>query len=265
MAKQKPKTRQILPKKSLEDVTWKDISFAVNKKNTPTYEYEDTDLDTPFGLIKMRTCELNYTIYGEKIPIVFDHNGLVDAIQAKDYIEMVVILEKAIDKYPKVSLFYIELAMAYEVLKKYDKSDEIIEKDFKLNKGLPLVDINYLTMIKDDEAEAGNLFYYGQTYNIHDAYPKQKYFHPLEITEFYFYLGGYALRNKKDIPLAEKCLATSLMAGNKDEKNIQLMANIKREKYPIKMKLFRWGLLILLIGIVVLILWGIYRLFAWIF
>ena len=265
MAKQKPKTIQISPKKSIDDLTWKDISSAINKKGTPTYEYEDTDLDTPFGLIKMRTCELNYTIYGEKIPIIFDHNSLVDAIQAEDYIEMVVILEKAIDKYPRVSLFYIELAMAYEQLKKYDKSEEIVERDFKLNKGLPLVDINYLTMIKDDESEAGNLFYYGQTYNIHDAYPKQKYFHPLEITEFYIYLGEYALWNKKDIPLAEKCLATSLMADNKDKKNLQLMAHIQNHKFPIKMKIYRWGLILLIIGIVVLILLGIYKLLAWIF
>ena len=265
MAKQKPKTRQIFPIKNLDDLTWKDISSAVNKKGTPTYEYEDTDLDTPFGLIKMRSCGLNHTIYGEKIPIIFDHDSLVDAIQAEDYIEMVVILEKAIDKYPRVSLFYIELSMAYEQLKKYDKSDGIVERDFKLNKGLPLVDINYLTMIKDDESESGNLFYYGQTYNIHEAYPKQKYFHPLEITEFYIYLGEYALRNKKDIPLAEKCLATSLMAGDKDEKNIQFMVDIQRYKFPIKTKLFRWGLFILIIGIVVLILWGIYKLLAWIF
>ena len=265
MAKQKPKTSQDFSKKKLDDLTWKDISSAVNKKGTPTYEYEDTDLDTPFGLIKMRSCGLNYTIYGEKVPIIFDNDSLVDAIQAQDYIEMVVILEKAIDKYPRVSLFYIELAMSYEQLKEYDKADEIIERNFKLNKGLPLVDINYLKLTQDNESEAGNLFYYGQTYNIHEAYPKQKYFHPLEITEFYIYLGEYALRNKKDIPLAEKCLATSLMADNKDKKNIQLTVDIQRHKFPIKTKLFRWSLLILIIGIVVLILWGIYKLLAWIF
>ncbi len=265
MAKQRPKTRQDFSKKNLDGLTWKDISSVVNKKYIPDYEYEDTDLETPFGIIKMRSCGLNHTIYAENTPILFDHDGLVDAVKAEDYIEMVVILEKAIEKYPRVSLFYIELEMAYEQLKKYDKSDEIVERDYKFNKGLPLVDINYLRMIRDDESEAGNLFYYGQTYNIQDAYPKQKYFHPLEITEFYVYLGNYALWEKKDIPLAEKCLSTSIMANNLDKNNIQLMTDIQRHKFPIRMRLYRWGLIILIIGIVVLILWGIYKLLAWIF
>lgn len=265
MAKQKPKIREDFPKKKLEDVTWKDISSVINKKNTPAYEYQDTDLNTPFGIIKMRRCDLKNTIYGENIPFVFNHDSLKKALQAKDYIGIVVILEKAIEKYPKVALFYIELEMVYGILKQRDKADDVVEENFKLNKGLPLVDLNYLLMKYDEETESGNLFYYGQTYNIHEAYPKQQHFHPLEISEFYAHIGQYALWNIKDISLAEKCLATLKTIDGRDSKAIYLMMDIKREKYPIKMKLLRWGLTILIIGIVVLILWGIYKLLAWIF
>ena len=265
MAKQKPKTRQIFPIKNLDDLTWKDISSVINKKNIPTYEYEDTDLDTPFGVIKMRRCDLKNTIYGQNIPFVFNYDSLKKALQAKDFIEMVVILEKAIEKYPKVSLFYIELEMAYGILKQRDKADDIVEENFKLNKGLPLVDLNYLLMKYDKETESGNLFYYGQTYYIHDAYPEQQHFHSLEITEFYFYLGEYALWKIKDISLAEICLSTLKSIDGRDSKVIHLMMDIKRHKYPIKMKLLRWSTIVLLIGIVVLILWSIYKLLAWIF
>lgn len=265
MAKQKPKTSQDFSKKKLEDITWKDISSVINKKNILTYEYDDTDLDTPFGVIKMRRCDLKNTIYGQNIPFLFNYDSLKEALQAKDYIGLVVILEKAIEKHPKVSLFYIELEMAYGILKQRDKADDIVEENFRLNKGLPLVDLNYLLMKYDEETEPGNLFYYGQTYYIHDAYPNQQHFHPLEISEFYFFLGEYALWNIKDISLAEKCLATLKTIDGRDSKVIHLMMDIKRHKYPIKMKLYRWGLIILLIGIVVLILWGIYKLLAWIF
>lgn len=106
--------------------------------------------------------------------------------------------------------------------------------------------------------------YDNELYNIHDVYPTQERFHNFEILEFYRHLGDCAI-NSENILLAENCIKVVEKVDTQSFESIYLRTSLDKIKNPYKYHLKSFVIIAVLLGIVGLIVWGIYRLFAWIF
>jgi tetratricopeptide (TPR) repeat protein len=264
MAKKQSKVKPFISRVNPESLTRKELQSITKSKNINQYDYSDSVIETPFGVIKMRKCSITDLEYGDNMPIIYDFNSIAEAVIAEDWVESVILLEKAIEKHPKAILFYFQLDDSYTALKEYGKAGSIIEKNYALHKGLPLVDIAYRDLGSENGSHDYFLYYDEKQYNIHDVYPKHAHFHPAEIVEFYCHLGESALI-KKNITIAEQCSEIAKDADPTSQKVFLFKNLIVHRKNPIKTKLkllFGFGVLLSIIG---LIIWGIYRLFAWIF
>jgi hypothetical protein len=268
MAKKQSKVKPFISRVDPESLTRKELQSITKSKNIHQYDYTDSDVETPFGVVKMRECDILDLEYGDSVPLLFNFDEISEAFESEDWLESVVLLEKAIEKHPKTLIFYFQLAESYTALKRYDKTVSTIEMNYSLHKGLPLVDIPYMELGSEIDDEEDNndyfLLYNERQYNIHNAYAERKYFHPSEIVEYYCHLGETAL-HKKDMFVAEQCLAIALSVEPQSQRCYLLEMLITEHKNPNKKKLkllFGFGVLLSIIG---LIIWGIYRLLAWIF
>ena len=267
MAKQKGKIKHLSPQMNLENISLNDL-LAMNgiggMDNFSKSPYSDSDIETPFGVLKMRKYDNDRMVYGNSMPIMFDAESMNEAIDAKDHIKMVVLLEKAIEKHPKAIPFYLQLRDTYGYLKQYDKEDDVIRRNYAVNKGLPIVDVGYMSLGNKKKTIEYSFFYDTQLYNIHEAYPKQKRFEPLEILTYYGHLGESALNND-DLILTEKCLDIMKSVDPTYISTTILDISLATRKHPIKAKLKLLAFAVIVLGIIALIIWGVYRLFTWIF
>jgi hypothetical protein len=264
MAKKKSKITPLFPRVNPGEMTRKTFESLVNQRINPKYHYADIDLETDFGVLKMRECDFHDTIYGDNMPIVFNYDDITVATKEKNTIELVVLLEKAIDRHPKAIIFYLQLISAYRTLKKFDKTDEIIIRNYKVNKGLPVIDIGFMELGKKANTAEYTFLYDNELYNIHDVYPMQERFHNFEILEFYRHLGDCAI-NSKNILLAESCIKVVEKVDTQSFESIYLRTALDKIKNPYRYNLKSFVIIAVLLGIVGLIVWGIYRFFAWIF
>ncbi len=263
MAKKQSKVKPFMSRIDPTQMTRKDLQAIMKNNSINNYAYTDLDVVTPFGVIKMRECEITDLEYGDNMPLVYDTDSINEALDGKDWIESVVLLEKAIEKHPKAVIFYFQLMESYDKLKEYGKSEYIADECYSLNKGLPLVDIKAMSFQSEEDTVEYNFFYNEKLHNIHDAYPKRAHFHPIEISEYYCLLGECAL-NHQNIPLAEQCSEITQDVDPKSQKGYLLKMLIRNRKNPGKAKLKLVFGLILILSVIGLIIWGIYRLFAWI-
>jgi tetratricopeptide (TPR) repeat protein len=264
MAKKLSKVKPLFPKLNPAEMTRKDL-FALDRNNKGLqYDYTDSDLSTLFGTIRMRECEITDLEYGDYMPLLYNFEDINDALNSEDWIEAVVLLEKAIEKHPKGVIFYFQLAESYSMLKHHDKARFVKEENYENNKGLPLVDIFYMNSGGDENLEESSLFYNERKFNIHEAYPQRKYFHPTEILEYYCHLGESAL-NDKDFLLAEQCAEVAEQINPRNTKVYILKSLISNRKHPTRTRIRLIVGIAILLSIVGLILWGIYKLLAWIF
>ncbi len=268
MAKQKGKVKSLYPKPKLEDISLNDLLAMSGFDTMDSLDkatYSDSDIETPFGVLKMRKYDdTKRVVYEERLPLMFDFANLNEVIASKDALKIAILLEKAIEKHPKAVPFYIQLRMAYKNLKAYDEESEVIRRNYAVNKGLPIVDVEYMSLGNEKKTIEYSFFYDTQLYNIHEAYPKQKHFAPFEILTYYGHLGECAFNND-DLELTEKCLDIMKMVDDKYITTTILSMDLENRKHPIKTKFKILASIVFILGIIALIIWGIYRLFTWIF
>jgi tetratricopeptide (TPR) repeat protein len=228
------------------------------------YPHEDITINTPFGDIYLRNCSFNYTVYAENMPLSYDYDAVVELMEKNDYLEAAIELEKKIAEYPKVPIFYQDLAYCYDKLHETGKTVHIIEQNYHYNKGLPIVDSMYkLLQIRSIGFAA--LKDYKRAFNIYDVYPKQKRFHPDEVRDFYFFLGHCAYLTR-DKDLLEKCYETVKAVRPNSAKELALSARLSELRNP-SWRL-RFAILVknlIFWGIILFFFWVIYRIGRWLF
>jgi tetratricopeptide (TPR) repeat protein len=243
-------------------LTYKQIQKIPYLESSISREY--SELDTPFGLIQLCDCSLLYTVYGENLPLVYDPDEVADLLSQKDYIGAVIVLEKAIEKYPKAPLLYQDLALCYEQLKEREKLVDIVQQNYQLNNGLPMVDIFHELAIIDRERNLKDLAFFMPTFSIHESYPRQKHFHPDEVRDFYYLLGICAFY-QNNVPLLEQCFDIVKKVGYRSQKYSLLQARLTQKRHPFRTTFLFIFLILLALGAVIGLFWIIYKLGTWVF
>jgi tetratricopeptide (TPR) repeat protein len=225
---------------------------------------ENYTLETPFGLIQIRDSDIQDSPYGKHLPMNYNYEVISDRMEQKDYIGAAIFLEKEISKYPKVPLLYFDLAACFERLNEREKALEVIARNFQINKGLPMVDANYNVALNSQLEDASNIEFFKPSYFIHEAYPKQKNFHPDEVRDFYYVVGMYA-RSNKNLSLFGVACSIVMEVGGESKKVAVLKTYLYRMEYPrLSYVLDRLGIVVIL-GSIFGVFWLIYKLITWIF
>jgi tetratricopeptide (TPR) repeat protein len=225
---------------------------------------ERSAIATPFGLIQTRFCELLYTPYGENLPITYDTSEVNDLMQENDYIGAAIVLEKEIDKYPKVPMLYLDLAVCYERLKQNEKLYQVIERSYHHNKGLPIVDANYANLQNENLENKSESVFHKSSHYIHEAYPQIKIFHFHEVRDFYYSLGVYAILTE-NLTLLGQCYNIVTEVGEGSNKIIVLKAELDRMRSPLLSNIKFIFFILALLSVVFGVFWMIYKLGTWVF
>ena len=225
---------------------------------------EYSELDTPFGLIQLCDSPLLYTVYGENLPLTYNPEEAADLLSQKDYIGAAIVLEKAIEKYPNAPLLYQDLALCYEQLKEREKLFDVVQQNYQLNNGLPMVDIFHELSIIDRERNLKDRAFFMPTFSIHESYPRQKYFHPDEVRDFYYLLGICAFY-QNNVPLLEQCFDIVKKVGYGSQKFFLLQTRLTQKRHPFRATFLFIFFILLVLGVVIGVFWIIYKLGTWVF
>jgi len=225
---------------------------------------KDTEiLDTPFGPISMNESMFITGVRNKRF--VLDLQQTMDGISEDDDIDQLLQLEKLKEKYPKEPFAHYLVAGCYKDLKKIDKHEALLKSNVATFPHHPSIDTAYASwFIKNQDDKQIDKLFGGKLY-LPDIYPNYKIFDSQVIFDFYGYMADIH-KLKGDYETARKCAS---VVGLIDETGGHLLnKSIDYAEKPIK----KWkgfailgGLLLVVIGVVIAIIWGIIKFFQWIF
>lgn len=219
-------------------------------------------LETEFGPIKMSDEAVFYALRnkGAFLPIT----SLAQDVPEDDYIEILLGYERLNQEFPEEPFIHVQIAGCYKVLNQEEKYTDRLEANFLDFQGYPSVDIEYslsLGQMSVDQYES----IFGKELNIHDLYPDFKAFDSYTITKFYVLKTKYYV-DLKEYETAKNCVEIVKMLDLNGSRLLSSMVSYQSDPaFRRKTKLLRVLFLILVISIIGGAIWGIIKLFQWIF
>ncbi|MEM0991740.1 MAG: hypothetical protein AAF847_03530 [Bacteroidota bacterium] len=248
------------------NIRYDDLSAEMNDLfNSALLKGTDTEIEmlsTPFGEIPYSDGMIAFQLKHKKLLLEIMS---FDAEQ-NNPLEHLIFLEKAKDKYPNEPFLENSIAECYLELGRKEAHQQKVEENFERFKGDPSIDLSYIRL-KGKEEEAEQTFHkiFGEELNIAKIYPNFKAFDEAVICDFYTE-AAFHYDQIKAYDMAKACL--EVVGIFKPREAIQLSELVDLRSDPKKKRalLFK-GILFLLfvLAVIVGIIWGIVKLFQWIF
>jgi tetratricopeptide (TPR) repeat protein len=258
----KRKTRISVSPPAIDSVTFKHLN-ELHKNHKKVDQY---DIDLVFCILKIRDLPMQMTPYCENLPMVYanEYDSLYDFLDEEKFEEAIVGFQNLIYKVPNLPLVYIELSTQLHFLKRYEEATRVISESYSKFKGLPLIDAIYAKTLDTDKADFITNELFKGSINLHEVYPHREDFLTKEAIDFYKVLTTVYLDLKK-YDKAELCLNALAKFDPKGDDTIRLRARYFRLVNPIRAYSYLMLTISLVLAILALILWGVYKFFAWIF
>ena len=219
-------------------------------------------LETEFGPIKLSDGAVVYGLKNKGAFLAISSIG--DEILDDDHLEILIEYERLNQEFPEEPFIHVQIADCYKKLNREEKYFERLEENFLDYQGYPLVDIEYLMNLEDVSIDLYESTF-GKELNIHKVYQDFKAFDSYTVTQFYALKAKYYVKLEeyetarncvaivKEIDWMEAGLLTHMISSASDPSF--------RRKAMIKRGIF----VVLLLGIIGGIFWGIIKLLRWIF
>ena len=87
MAKQRGKIKPLFPQTNFNDISLNDLLAISGTNDFDKSTYSDSDIETPFGVLKIRRYDDDRMVYEDSMPLMFDGEPINEAMNAKDSIK----------------------------------------------------------------------------------------------------------------------------------------------------------------------------------
>ena len=197
--------------------------------------------------------------------MIFSLNVIELSVNAFSKCSFIIFIEKLVEKYPDESQFAVDRVRAYLRLEKFDKVQQIADKNYKEHKGNISIDTLYGRLKLDEHQSNLRQEIFGEFINPHEIYPQREAFSEAELIE-YFTLQSLFQINEANYEKARK-LADTLIGINEEASmtRLLLLTDIYAKENPGKLKRRRFALWAIIIIVAGLAIWGIVALVQWIF
>jgi hypothetical protein len=187
-----------------------------------------------------------------------------DEFDEDDEIEFVRYLEKMVAEFPDLPHLAHQLVDVYRHFNRDEDPEELAIENYKKFKGELLIDVRYMASIHDEEGRFTNEEIFGDILNPHDIYSNRSFFTTEELinylsTQIYYYI------NNGNPDIAQKLVNTLEVITSENRRTIQgLNFEIRKKRNPIRYKIHRYLMIVLMLLIVVGVIWGVVALVRWI-
>jgi len=219
------------------------------------------ELETAFGPIKLSDGAVVYQLKnkGAFLPITS-----IGEKNPDDYLEILLEYERLNIEFPEEPFIHVQIADCLKDLNREEKYRQRLHENFLNFKGYPLVDIEYamnLEPMSRDQYES----IFSEELNIHDAYPGFKAFDDYTVIQFYALKAKYYIA-LEEYETARNCIDIVEQLDVNNSRLLTVMLSYASDpSFRRKAILTRSVFLVVLLGIVGGVIWGVIRFFQWIF
>ncbi len=277
MARRKPSLRAIVPNQEkpnfllhqiLEDHDFSPLNQEGEKylilENYIDEKKEITTYDLPCGKVRVIDAELDLF---EKLPKTFYRKVPDFTINQDKYLSDLEWLSWAKKEYPKVIAFYLAIGNHYIDDNNKEGGMKNVADFVEMLPDSPISLVCWLKLhitefkTEEDLNKNWNVFF-KKGYNLHDIFPKKKYFYKNEVIDFYTIIAGKEANNN-NINKAEQYLNFLLKLNSNPTIALkQVERDILLSKIPTWKKYFY---LLLGASAIIGLVWGVFKLVQWLY
>lgn len=170
-------------------------------------------------------------------------------------------LERWIKQNPKIGLLYNLLAACYSQVKNEKEAEAVVVRSYQNAPNYMFSKMSYARLLMRDKKWSEVAAVFNNKFDLKELYPQRTVFHVSEALNFYSVVGEYYAYTK-DMPKAWACYDYVKSLDEKDPAVQQLYRVVMVNAIPRwKAGLIIAGLVLLVVGLIALIAWGIYRFF----
>lgn len=269
MAKRKPTPRK---RKSSDDkdpivISMNDLADKLIWDNFQKSIDENTakKVLTDFGEITIHPDAQTVTLSKKAMGVLLMEDiSAEETGEEPDDLEYLLHVEKMYERFPEEPQFAFERAKAYLELGKAEKAKKLIFQNYEKHKGFLPIDLMYGHFRYEQEGVNLRKEIFGDQINLHKIYPKRQAFTETEFLE-YAILQAIWYAKEGEYETARK-IASSIGLLKPDAQIVQtrLLVEIGKIQHPRKAKALRAMLILVIVGLLIGLIWGIFALGRWI-
>ncbi|MEM6698246.1 MAG: hypothetical protein AAF806_02775 [Bacteroidota bacterium] len=256
------KKRRVRNEDAIHDDLSDKVNDIFNEALLKSTNSEIEMLSTPFGEIPHSDGMIAFQLKHKKL--LFEIMGMDEEMD--DPLKRLIFYEKCKDKYPNEPFLENGIAECYAELDREEEHEQKVKENYELFKGNPHIDLLYVRF-KNEEENTLQFFHemYGDELNLAKAYPKLKAFDEKVICDFYTEATFY-YEKMKAYEVAKECLEViGIFEPDRAYKMsilVDFRSDPKKKRVAVAKGIFT---VLLLLAVIIGIIWGIVKLFQWIF